>query len=94
MIKISGLDTLTQQLDQAQRAFEELDGELGVVSFNPNDPASIEAAIQEVEVLIDTKACPWAGNPLVTQVVDEMKEQYRQAVIDRAAAARLEAEGE
>lgn len=93
MIKISGLDTLSQQLDQAQKAFEELDGELGVVNFNPNDPASIEAAIQKVEVLIDAKARPWADNPLVSQVVEEMKEQYRQAVIDRAAAARLQAEG-
>ena len=93
MIKISGLDKLTQQLDQAQKAFEELDGELGVVNFNPNDPASIEIAIQEVEVLIDTKARPWAENPLVSQVVQGMKQQYRQAIIDRAAAARLESEG-
>lgn len=94
MINISGLDALTHQLDQAQKAFEELDGELGVVNFDPNDPASIEAAIQEVEILVDTKARPRADNPLVSQVVGGMKEQYRQAIIDRAAAARLEAEGE
>lgn len=94
MIKISGLDKLTQQLEQAQRALEELDGELGVVNFNPSDPASIEAAIKEVEALVETKVRPWAENPLVAQVVEEMKEQYRQAIIDRAAAARLEADGE
>lgn len=90
MIKISGLDELSKQLDQAQEALEELDGELGVVNFNPDDPASIEAAIQDVEAMIDAKAQRWADNPLVAQVVDGMKEQYRQAIIDRASAARLE----
>ena len=46
MFKISGLDQLTRQLEQAQQAFAEIDGELGTVEFNPHDPASIEAASQ------------------------------------------------
>ena len=94
MFKISGLDQLTQQLEQAQQAFAEIDGELGSVEFNPHDPASIEAAIQQVEAMIDAKVKPWADNPLVAKVVDGMKEQYRTAIIDRAAQARLENERE
>jgi hypothetical protein len=90
MISISGLDQLSRQLEQAQEAIAEIDGDLGTVNFNPNDPASIETAIQQAEALIDAKIKRWADNPLVAQVADGLKEQYRNAIIDRAAQARLE----
>lgn len=94
MIKISGLDQLTRQLDEAQAAIAEIDGDLGTVSFDPNDSASIESAIQQAEMLIDAKVKPWASNPLVAQVTEGLKEQYRNAIIERAAQARLESEEE
>lgn len=90
MIKISGLEQLTRQLEQAQQALGEIDGELGSVSFNPHDPASIDAAIQQADALLDAKLAPWAENPLVAQLIDGLKEQYRQAIVERAAASRLE----
>lgn len=56
MIKITGFDKLEGQLrDAAQKALEGLDGEMGTVSFNPHDPASIEAAVQEMERLVDER---------------------------------------
>lgn len=55
MIKITGLDKLTKDLDQLQRVIGQLDGEIGTVNFDPNDPASIESAISNVEALIDQK---------------------------------------
>ena len=94
MFNITGLDQLTKQLEQAQTAFEELDGDLGEVNFDPHDPASIESAVQKVNEMLDAKAAAWADNLLVAQVVEGMKEQYREAIIERAAAARLEADDE
>lgn len=94
MFKIDGLDKLTKQLEQAQQALEELDGELGTVNFDPNDPASIEAAIQQANATLEAKVAPWADNPLVEQMIDGMKEQFREAIIERAAAARLESDEE
>jgi hypothetical protein len=35
---------LQEQLEEAQRAFETLDGQLAAVSFDPHKPQSIEAA--------------------------------------------------
>ncbi|PPA97522.1 hypothetical protein [Pseudomonas aeruginosa] len=55
MFKITGLDKLQKNLKDAQRALSELDGELGVVNFDPNDPASIEGAIQSVNRMIDER---------------------------------------
>lgn len=90
MFKITGLSKLTHDLADAQRAFEGLDGELGTVSFDPHDPASIEAAIQEVEQLVDERLGAYASNPLVGPLIGQMKEKYREGIVERAAAARLE----
>lgn len=89
MFKITGLDELSTQLTNAQKALEALDGELGTVNFDPNDPASIEAAIQSVETIIDERLGQYANNPIIAPLAANMKEKYREAVVDRAAAARL-----
>jgi len=90
MFKITGLEKLSADVSEAQKALANLDGELGTVSFNPNDPASIEAAMQEVERLVDERLGAYASNPIIGPMANEMKEQYRQGIIERAAAARLE----
>ncbi|AGB43216.1 hypothetical protein Mesau_00730 [Mesorhizobium australicum WSM2073] len=94
MIKITGLDKLTKTLEQAQRALKEVDGELGTVSFDPQDPASIEAAIQAVETMIDQRLGRYETNPVIAPLIEGMKEQYRQGILDRAAEARLGTGGE
>ncbi|MFK7161859.1 hypothetical protein V6U78_12515 [Marinospirillum sp. MEB164] len=90
MVGISGLDKLQKELKQAQQALNELDGELGVVNFDPNDPASIEAAIQSVIRIIDSRIEPYANNSIVGSLADQMKESYRESILQKAAEARLQ----
>ena len=92
MLKITGLDELSRQLEDAQKALKNLDGELGSVSFDPSDPASIEAAIQTVESVIDEKVGQYASNPIIAGLIDDLKEKYREMIVDRAAEARLKSE--
>lgn len=89
MIKVTGLDKLQKTLSDAQKAAEEIDGELGSVSFDPSDPASIEAAIQNMETMIDDRLGPYSKNPIVGPMADQMKEAYREGIIEKAAEARL-----
>jgi hypothetical protein len=89
MLKITGLEELSKQLTDVQKALAALDGGLGTVSFNPRDPASIEAAIQQIEGTIEERLADFASNPIVRPIADELKEKYRQAIIDQAAAARM-----
>lgn len=89
MIKIDGLDDLTRELEEAQRALASVEGELGSVNFNPNEPESIEAAIQKVEAMIDERLGAYASNPIVGPLADQMKRSYRDGIIDHAAEARL-----
>lgn len=90
MIKITGLDKLQRDLADAQKALAAIDGELGSVRFDPHDPSSIESAIASVEQMIDERVGAYASNPIVKPMVGEMKEKYREAILERAAAARLE----
>jgi hypothetical protein len=92
MVKIVGFDQLTRQLDEAQKALAAVDGELGSVNFNPHDPASIEAAVQQVEMMIDERLGSYASNPIIAPIAQQMKERYREAIVEKAAAARLQEE--
>lgn len=92
MLKITGLDKLQKELKEAEQALNELDGELGVVKFNPEDPASIEAAIQSVMRMIDNRVEPYAENPIVGSLADQMKESYRENILQKAAEARLQSD--
>jgi hypothetical protein len=94
MLKIQGLDRLTKQLSDAQKALEGVDGELGGVSFDPTDPASIESAISQIEAMVDEKLGAYSSNPLIGPWANEMKEAYRQQLLERAARARLESKKE
>ena len=89
VVKITGLDGLTKQLDEARKAFAALDGEIGTVRFDPHDPASIETAIQQIELAIDDRAGAYANNPIVAPMIEQLKERYRDSIIQKAAAARL-----
>ncbi len=84
-----GLDELSKTLDDASKALEGLSGQLGTVSFNPNDPGSIDSAIREVERLVDERLAAYASNPIIGPMAAGMKEKYREAILEKAAAARL-----
>ena len=88
--KITGFDRLASNLAEAQKALAALDGELGTVRFDPNDPASIDGAVQEIERLVDERLGSYASNPIIGPLAQGMKERSRQAILDRAAAARLD----
>lgn len=92
MLKISGLDQLQKELQEAEQALSELDGELGVVNFDPHDPASIEAAIQSVNRMIDSRVESHADNSIVGPLADQMKETYRENILQKAAEARLQSD--
>ena len=94
MIKIDGLDKLSKELKDAQKALAEIDGDIGRVSFDPNDPISIEAAITSMETKIDEKVGRYANNSIVAPLIEGMKEQYREGILEQAAEARLKGDDE
>lgn len=92
MLKVTGLDKLQKDLKEAQQVLNELDGELGTINFDPHDPASIEAAIQSVNLMIDSRIGPFTDSSIVGPLVEEMKETYREKILKKAAEARLQSD--
>ena len=93
-MKTTGSDALLRKLKEVEKAVSGFDGRIANLEFNPHDPQSIDTAIQELYFAVDTKLAGYRGNELVTNIARELKERGRQAIIDRAAAARLTAESD
>lgn len=93
MFKIEGLDKLQRDLQRAQDALAELDGDLGSVSFNPEDPASIDQAIFAMERIIDDRVAGYEDSEIIGSLAEEMKQQYRAMILEKAAEARLQDDG-
>ncbi|MBX3490502.1 hypothetical protein [Parvibaculum sp.] len=88
-MKIKGLDKLQKTLKKAAWAAADADGDIGTVQFDPNDPASIAQAITSMEAMVDAKFDGSENNLLIRQMADALKEKSREAILERAAAARL-----
>lgn len=88
VIKISGLDHLQKQLEQAQRALKRLDGEIGTLHFDPSEPAAVQGAIGEMEAMIDREIAPYRSNKLVKSIADAMKKKYSDMIEEKAARHR------
>lgn len=90
---ITGLDKLQRELDQLQKAIASLDGDITSINFDPSDPQSIDVAIKKVETVIDERAGNLSGSEIATNLVSELKEKYRQAILEKAAELREQANG-
>jgi predicted nucleotide-binding protein len=88
----SYLDDLQKQLSDAEKAFRSLDGTIAQLRFNPKEPASIQAAIGQMENAIDERIAPYRSNKLVQSVASQMKQKYREQIEERAARARAHPE--
>ncbi|MBA4500879.1 hypothetical protein [Marinobacterium marinum] len=90
----NGFEQLQKTLEEVQLALEELGGALGEVNYDPEDPASIESAIQAVYQMVDEKTEAYASNQIVMSLVAETKEGLREQIIQHASQARLESDGD
>lgn len=88
-VKITGIDKLQKQLKEVEKATEALNGSYDV-RFDANDPASIENAIQEVYSMVDERSSGYATNPMVSPLIEQMKENLRQQILDSAEQQRQE----
>lgn len=91
-MKITGLDALERQFKEVEKAMKELDGDIADLRFDPEDPASIEQAIQNLNDAVDAKVAPYTHNDMVMSIADELKENGRAEILERAAASRLNPE--
>ena len=68
---------------------DEINGELASVSYDPDNPESIETAIQQVNDAIDEKTRSYERNDWIQNLAAQLKEQFRNSILEKAAAARM-----
>ncbi|OTP67689.1 hypothetical protein PAMC26510_30340 [Caballeronia sordidicola] len=54
--------------------------------FDPDDPASVQAAIAYVEAKVDAKVAPYRGNRLVEEAADQIKAECRANILAQVEA--------
>jgi hypothetical protein len=80
-IDITGLEKLQRELEEVVQAMQSLEGDIAKLSVDPNDPS---AAVRQMESAIDSKVASYAGNTLVSQLVEDVKRQFREQILERA----------
>ena len=90
---MKSLKNLLKELDQAQKALARLDGTLANVEFDPDQPASIQAAISKMENAVDASVAVYSRNPMVKEIADSFKANLAEQIRERAAQARTTISG-
>lgn len=90
--EITGLDDLEREMTLLAEVAEALDGDLATLSFDPADQTSVERAIADMKLAIDQKVAGFGRSAMVDGLVAQIKQQYEEEILSRAAAARLNKE--
>jgi hypothetical protein len=61
------------------------------LKFDPDDPTSVEGAVEKIKKGVDALAASYAGNPAVQSITEQMKVKY-EAVIREARPEEQENE--
>ena len=89
-INISGLDKFQKELADLAKVLSAIDGKITNLQFDPDDPESIQAAINKMNKAIDDKVGYYKNNSIATQMIEEVKEGLREQILQKAAELRLE----
>jgi phosphoglycolate phosphatase-like HAD superfamily hydrolase len=80
-IDITGLQKLQREFEEAAQGLKSLDGTIASLSNDPDNPND---AVRQMELAIDKKVAAYRGNTLVSQLVRQMKEEYRERILELA----------
>jgi hypothetical protein len=85
MAKLS--DELNRTLAEAGEGLKALQDEVIEAGFDPDDPASIQAAIRHVENTVDAKVARFQGNALVREAAEQIKAECRANILAQVEVA-------
>ena len=83
------MKSLLKNLNKLELILNELEAQPINLKFDPFDPLSIESAIQEYNYGLDSIAGDEINNPIISSLLEGLKENARSEIIREAAEARL-----
>ena len=82
-------DEMTRILEEAAEGLKALEDEVITAGFDPDDPASVDAAIQHIDDTIDAKVARFRGNPSRRGSGDAIKAECRANILLQATAGDI-----
>ena len=85
---MDGLRKLQKRFEEFNKELTGLGGRITTLEFDPNDPLSIERAIDELNLEIDNRVNNFHRIPEIDKIVDQIKQKFRHQILERAARMR------
>ncbi len=82
-INISGLDKFQKELADLAKVLSAIDGKITNLQFDPDDPKSIQAAINKMNKAIDDKVGYYKNNSTAAQMIEKVKAGMREKLLQR-----------
>ena len=79
------LDAIRIQMREAEPVLKALDEKLENITFDPGEQESIDTAIEQVILTIDTHLKGFKNNPILGPMAEELKAQYVEGIQAQAA---------
>jgi hypothetical protein len=67
----------------AEALLAKVQAEIAVIDLDPADPASVAAALQRMDAIIDQYLGSFSADPVIGPVIAPMKERYRRMILKR-----------
>ncbi len=87
-MRLEGLDQLADQYGVVIAALRELENRVASVRVEPNDEASLRAAIASIEDEVDRLLLPYQANSIVAAIAGQFKERAEENIRLRASQLR------
>lgn len=84
-MRLEGLDQITEQFGGVIAALHELESRVASIRIEPNDEASIRAAILSIDEEVDRLLLPYRANEIVAAVANQFKDGAAENIRRRAA---------
>jgi hypothetical protein len=84
-MRLEGLDQLADQNGAVMAALRQLESLVASVHIEPNDDASLRAAISSIDDEVDRLLLPYQANSIVAAIADQFKERAEENIRLRAS---------
>jgi len=80
----SALKKVQREFQEAGEALEALEVEIGTIRVDPNDPQSLERALEEMKQTVDQKIACYRENQLVKTVAEKARGVFEEQLREQA----------
>ena len=83
-MEASAMKEVQREFKEAGEAIDALEGEIATIRVDPNDPRSLERALQEMKQAVDQKIVRYRENRLVRTIAEKARMVFEEQLREKA----------